>query len=77
MPAFKIAAIVSTTIGRTPVWPLQRVFKRSNINARTTSRSTGVPNPAACDRINELCSCCRSSGETCLVASAPNPVETP
>ncbi|CAB4343982.1 unannotated protein [freshwater metagenome] len=53
MPALSSAAIVSTTMGRTPVCPEHKVLSRSAINARTTSRSTGAPMPAACERINE------------------------
>ena len=77
MPAFSRAAIVSATTGRTPVRPLVSVFRRSSISARTTSRSTGAPIPAACERISERCSCRRSSSAMCRVASAPNPVDTP
>ncbi len=77
MPALSIAAMVSTTTGRTPVRPDARVLSRRNTSARTTSRSTGAPMPAACERISERCSCVRSSGEMCRVASAPNPVEMP
>ncbi len=47
------------------------------MSARTTSRSTGSPMPAACERISERCSCVRRSGEMWRVASAPKPVEMP
>ena len=44
---------------------------------RTTSRSTSGPDPAACDRTSERCSCARISVGMCRVASAPKPVEMP
>ena len=37
--------------GRTPVRPVASVDSRSSISARTTSRSTSGPEPAACERI--------------------------
>jgi len=77
MPAFSSAAMVSATIGRTPVWPEARVFSRMRIKARMTSGSTISPSPAACERISERCRAARSSGSMCLVASAPKPVEMP
>ena len=36
---------------RTPVRPVASVERRSSISARTTSRSTSAPEPAACERI--------------------------
>ncbi len=60
-----------------PVWPVARVRSRSSISARTTSRSTSAPVPAACERIRERCSCSRCSVGMWRVASAPKPVETP
>jgi hypothetical protein len=77
MPALSRAAIVSATTGRMPVRPLASVLSRRNMSARTTSRSTGAPMPAACERMSERCSCARRSGEMCRVASAPKPVEMP
>ncbi len=77
MPALSSAAMVSATTGRIPVRPDASVLRRRNISARTTSRSTGSPMPAACERISERCSCARSSGEMCRFASAPKPVEMP
>ena len=62
---------------RTPVRPVARVDSRSSIIARTTSRSTGSPEPAACERISDCCSAARDASGMCLVASAPNPVEMP
>ena len=38
------------TTGRTPVCPEHTVLSRRNISARTTSRSTRGPMPAACER---------------------------
>ena len=35
------------------------------------------PTPAACERISERCRSRRSSGEIAVVASDPNPVESP
>ena len=43
--------------GRTPVRPVASVDRRSSISARTTSRSTSGPEPAACERIRLRCSC--------------------
>jgi hypothetical protein len=77
IPAFSRPASVSTVAARMPVWPLARVRRRSNINARTTSRSTVGPAPAACERISDRCSAARRSGGMCRVASAPKPVDTP
>ena len=45
--------------------------------ARTTSRSTGGPNPAACERTTECWSWLRRSGGMLVPARAPNPVEMP
>ena len=50
---------------------------RSSIIARTTSRSTGAPMPAACERISECWSSARRSGGIGVVASEPKPVDTP
>ena len=63
--------------GRTPEWPIASDRTRSSIIARTTSRGIGAPIPAACERISECCSSARRSGATNVLASAPNPVETP
>ena len=63
--------------GRTPVWPVARVESRSSISARTTSRSTSGPEPAAWERTSERCSWVRRSVGMCRVASAPKPVEIP
>ena len=57
--------------------PVASVESRSSISARTTSRSTSGPDPAACERTSERCSCSRISAGMCRVASAPNPVEMP
>ena len=62
---------------RTPVWPVASVESRSSISARTTSRSTSGPEPAACERTSERCSWARISVGMCRVASAPKPVEMP
>ena len=77
IPAFNNAAIVWAMTGRTPVRPDASVLSRSVMRARTTSRSTGSPTPAACERINDRCNCARCSTDTYLLASAPKPVETP
>ncbi|CAM5397782.1 hypothetical protein SFUMM280S_02524 [Streptomyces fumanus] len=69
--------MVHATSGRTPVRPEQTVFSRRNISARTTSRSTRGPIPAACERTMLRWSCARSSGLMCRVARAPKPVLTP
>jgi hypothetical protein len=77
MPALSIAAYVSTTTGRTPVWPVASVCSRSSCSARTTSRSTSGPVPEACERMRLACSCIRRSGAMKVVARAPKPVEMP
>jgi hypothetical protein len=68
---------VSATTGRTPEHPIASVRARSNIIARTTSRSTGGPIPAACERTSARWSSARRSAGIRTVASDPNPVETP
>ena len=50
---------------RTPVRPVASVESRSSISARTTSRSTSGPDPAACERIRLRCSWARRSGGMC------------
>ena len=50
---------------------------RSSIIARTTSRSTGAPIPAACERTSARCSSWRRSAGMATSASEPKPVETP
>ncbi len=77
MPALSIAASAVAVCGRMPVRPRASVASRSSISARTTSRSTGSPLPAACERISEACSAARRCGGIDVVASAPNPVEMP
>ena len=77
MPASSIAAYACAAAGRTPVRPVARVDSRSSISARTTSRSTSGPEPAACERTRLRCSCARRSTGMCWVASAPKPVEMP
>ena len=59
------------------MWPVASVESRSSISARTTSRSTSGPDPAACERTSDFCSCARISVGMCRVASAPKPVEMP
>ena len=76
-PAFSSAAIVSATSGRAPVRPVASVRRRRKSIARTTSRSTGGPMPAACERTSERWSSSRRSGGMRVVASEPKPVETP
>ncbi len=77
IPALRISAMVATTSGRTPVWPEASVLRRRNISARTTSRSTRGPMPAACERTMLRWSWARSSGLMWRTARAPKPVETP
>ena len=76
-PAASSASIVSATIGRAPERPIARERARRNIIARTTSRSTGGPMPAACERIRARWSSSRRSGGIQVPASEPKPVETP
>ena len=77
MPADSIAAYAPAVAARTPVRPVASVESRSSISARTTSRSTSSPDPAACERISPRWSSSRFETGMCSVASAPNPVETP
>ncbi len=77
IPADSSPAISSAVSRRIPVWPVARVESRSSISARTTSRSTSGPDPAACDRTRERWSCSRISAGMCRVARAPKPVEIP
>ncbi len=59
MPAVSSAASVSAVSTRMPVCPVARVDSRSSIIARTTSRSTSGPAPAACERMSDRWSCAR------------------
>ena len=77
MPWLSIAAMSCAVSSRTPVCPVASVERRSSISARTTSRSTSGPDPAACERTSERCSWARISVGMCRVASAPKPVEMP
>ena len=77
IPALSIATIRSTTSGRIPEYPMARVRARSSIMARTTSRSTRGPMPAAWERIRLRCSSRRRSSGMNFRARAPNPVEMP
>ena len=76
-PWFSTASIVSTTIGRAPEKPIARLRARRNVIARTTSRSTSGPIPAACERISAVCSSAERSAGITVLASAPKPVDTP
>ena len=77
MPCDSIPAISRAVSSRIPVCPVARVERRSSISARTTSRSTSGPEPAACERTSDRCSWARISVGMCRVARAPNPVEMP
>ena len=77
MPCVSSPASSRAVSSRMPVWPVASVESRSSISARTTSRSTSGPEPAACERTSDLCSWARISVGMCRVASAPNPVEMP
>ena len=77
IPWLSSDAISCAVSRRTPVCPVASVESRSSIRARTTSRSTSGPDPAACDRTSERCSWARISPGMCRVASAPKPVEMP
>ena len=76
-PADSSPAYACATSGRTPVRPVARVDSLSSIIARTTSRSTSGPEPAAWERIRLRCSLVRSSCGMWRFASAPKPVEMP
>jgi len=71
------ARIASATSGRAPEKPIASVRARSSHIARTTSTSTGSPMPAAWERIRYRCSSSRRAGGMAVLASDPNPVETP
>ena len=68
---------MSATTGRAPERPIASERARRNIIARTTSRSTGGPMPAACERISERWSSSRRSAGIQVPASEPKPVDTP
>ena len=50
----------SATSGRMPESPLASTLARISIMARTTSRASGSPTPAQCERITLRCSSSRS-----------------
>ena len=77
IPALSRASIVSTTSARAPEKPIARLRARSSTIARTTSRSTSGPIPAACERTSAVCSSAERSAGITVLASAPNPVDTP
>ena len=77
MCALSRFAYACAVTGRTPVRPVASVERRSSMSARTTSSSTHGPEPAACERTSERCSCVRFSASMKRVASAPKPVEMP
>ena len=77
MPALSRSAYVWAVAGSAPVCPVASVRRRSSMSARTTSRSTSGPEPAACERTSDRCSWARMVGSMYRVASAPNPVDTP
>ena len=76
-PALSSATIRWATTGRAPEKPIARVRARRSIIARTTSRSTGAPIPAACDLMSARCSSSRRPAGITTFASDPKPVETP
>jgi len=71
------SAYAAAVSGRTPVRPVASVDRRRNMSARTTSRSTSGPEPAAWLRIRLRWSAARRSGAMWRVARAPKPVLTP
>ena len=77
IPALSSASIVSATTGRAPERPSASDRARRSIIARTTSRSTGGPMPAACERTSARCSSSRRAAGIDVLASEPKPVETP
>ncbi len=56
---------------------MHNVRARSSIIARTTSRSTGGPMPAAWERMRACWSSDLRSGAIRVLANRPNPVDTP
>ena len=60
-----------------PERAIDRLRARSSSIARTTSRSTGSPMPAACERISASCISAVRSGGMTVLASDPKPVVTP
>ena len=60
-----------------PDRPIARLRARNSSIARTTSRSTGSPIPAAWERMRATCSSLVRSGGITVSASEPNPVVTP
>ena len=56
---------------------MARLRARSSTMARTTSRSTSGPMPAAWERMSASCSSAVRSTGMLVVASEPKPVVTP
>jgi hypothetical protein len=50
MPGVQDRRVRLAVSRRTPVRPVMSVERRSSMRARTTSRSTSAPEPAACER---------------------------
>ena len=76
-PRSRKASRRSTISGRQPLWPSASVFARSRSIARTTSRGSGAPTPAAWLIRRFSWRRAASAGGTNRVASAPKPVVTP
>ena len=72
-PAASRASIVSATTGRAPEKPIARLRARRNTIARTTSRSTSGPIPAACERISAICSSAERVGRDHRVGQRAEP----
>jgi hypothetical protein len=77
IPALSRPTNATAVAGRPPVRPVANVRSRNRAIARTTSRSTSGPAPAACDRTSDCCSTARFDSGMYRVASDPKPVEIP
>ena len=75
--ALSMATSSSATSTRTPECPRAMVLSRTVMAARTTSRESGAPTPAAWLRTRFSCSSRTLSRGMCVVASWPKPVVTP
>ena len=77
IPAFRRSTIARTSRGRAPDVPAARVRALSTCIARTTSRSTSAPMPAAWLWTRAYCTWATCSTGTRVDARAPKPVVTP
>ena len=73
-PRLSISQRVSTSNGRTPLYPLAKELARSSIMARVAASESGSPTPAQCERTRFTCSSRICSGAMRTSLSLPTPV---